>query len=365
MRATEDIFQDELCAWLALHHAPGLPPQAALALVETAGSAVAALRRLRSAPPVGLEPAGAWLDNEAVSLCAEAKSWAGPDRRVLVYSDPCYPPLLRTLVAPPLALYVAGEVASLAQPQVAVVGSRSASGAGLRIARQLADALARAGLVVTAGLAVGIDGSAHRGALAAGGRTIAVLGSGLKRIYPGSHSRLAEEIAVGGGALVSEFSLEAAPLPRHFPQRNRLISGLSLGVVVVEASPRSGSLITARHALDQGRELFAVPGSIHNPLARGCHRLLRDGACLVESAADILEELGLPPAPTPESARAEAPLPASMQEFLGHVGFSPVLPEALVESSGLTIAEISSMLIDLEIRGYVCSQNDGNYCRIR
>lgn len=365
MRATEDIFQDELCAWLALHHAPGVPPQAALALVETAGSAVAALRRLRSAPPVGLEPARAWLDNEAVGLCAEAKCWAGPDRRVLVYSDPCYPPLLRKLAAPPLALYVAGDVASLVRPQVAVVGSRSASGAGLRIARQLADALARAGLVVTAGLAVGIDGSAHRGALAAGGRTIAVLGSGLQRIYPGSHSRLAVELAASG-ALVSEFSLKAAPLPRHFPQRNRLISGLSLGVVVVEATIRSGSLITARHALDQGRELFAVPGSIHNPLARGCHRLLRDGACLVESAADILEELGLPAAPALESARAEeAPLPASMQEFLEHVGFSPVLPEALAESSGLTIAEISSMLIDLEIRGYVCSQNDGNYCRIR
>lgn len=365
MRPTEDIFQDELCAWLALHHAPGLQPQAALTLVETAGSAVAALWRLRSAPPVDLEPAGAWLDSEAVSLCAEVKSWVGPDRRVLVYSDPCYPRLLRQLVDPPLALYVAGDVNSLSRQQVAVIGSRSSSGAGLRIAGQFAATLARTGLVVTAGLAVGIDGSAHRGALAAGGETIAVLGSGLKRIYPGTHSRLAVELAAAGGALVSEFSLEAAPLPRHFPQRNRLISGLSLGVVVVEASLRSGSLITARHALDQGRELFAVPGSIHNPLARGCHRLLRDGACLVESAADILEELGLPAAPAPVPARTKTTLPASLQVLLRHVGFSPVTPEALVESSGLTIAEISSMLIDLEIRGYVCSQNDGNYCRIR
>ena len=193
---------------------------------------------------------------------------------------------------------------------------------------------------------------------------MAVLGSGLKRIYPRTHARLAAELGAAGGALVSEFPLTAPPLPGHFPRRNRLISGLALGVVVVECSPRSGSLITARHALDQGRELFAVPGSIHNPLARGCHRLLRDGACLVESAADVLQGLGLPAAAAPEPARGQEELPAPLRAFLGRMGFGPVSPDTLAQAGGLTITEISSMLIDLEIRGYVCSQSDGNYCRI-
>ena len=354
----------ELAAWVVLHHAPGLGPQLALQQVQAQGSAVAALERLREVPPSARTRS--WLRADAEAVAEGALAWAAaPGHNLLVLVDPLYPRLLRPLVDPPLVLYVSGELSACSRQQVALVGSRRPTGAGLHITTRLAMALCRAGLAVTAGLASGIDGSAHRGALQAGGCTLAVLGSGLERVYPRTHIGLARDLVAAGGALLSELPLQAPPLPGHFPRRNRLISGLSLGVVVVEASLRSGSLITARHALDQGRELFAVPGSIHNPVSRGCHRLLRQGAALVESIADILEGLGMEMVSDVVERQAAEELPGSVKAFLDTLDFGPVVPEALLRTSGLTTAEISSMLVDLEIRGYVCSQNDGSYCRVR
>ena len=211
---------------------------------------------------------------------------------ILTLADAAYPARLRTIPDPPLALYVRGALAAADEAAVAVVGARRASLYGLQCADRLSQDLALRGLTVVSGLAVGIDGAAHRGALRAGGRTLAVLGSGLARVYPPAHERLAEEVA-GRGAVLSEYPLEAEPFPGHFPQRNRIISGLSLGVVVVEASARSGALITADCALEQGREVFAVPGPMTSVTSEGTHRLLKQGARLVTSVEDILEELRL------------------------------------------------------------------------
>ncbi|GIX31664.1 MAG: DNA processing protein DprA [Porticoccaceae bacterium] len=232
--------------------------------------------------------------------------------QILPLTDPLYPSLLREIPDPPPWLFVRGRPEALSLPQIAIVGSRRASRFGLAQAERFAAQLAAGGFAITSGLAVGIDAAAHRGALRTG-VTVAVLGSGLARIYPRQHRELAEEIVAGGGALVAELPPEAPPLPHHFPRRNRILSGLALGVLVVEAAAQSGSLITARHALEQGREVFAVPGSLHNPLSRGCHRLIREGAVLVECAADLVAELGgllehkaeelAPPAPTCRKAR--------------------------------------------------------------
>ncbi len=217
---------------------------------------------------------------------------AGPARSLLTVDDPRYPVQLAAVPGMPAALFVQGDPAVLARPQVAIVGSRAATAAGCETAFGFAARLAAHGFAITSGLATGIDAAAHRGALAAGGVTIAVCGTGLDRVYPTGHDRLAEEIAAAG-ALVSEFPTGTPPAPHNFPRRNRLMSGLARGVLVVEAAARSGSLITARLAGEQGREVMAVPGSIHNPLARGCHRLIKDGAALVETVDDVLSALGV------------------------------------------------------------------------
>jgi DNA processing protein len=257
-----------------------------------------ALAALRDGPDLAaLEPALAWL--------------AEPGHHLVTFTDPDYPPLLRQIPDPPLALYVLGDRACLSTPQLAVVGSRNPTPGGRENARAFARALAEAGLTITSGLALGIDGEAHRGALEADGRTIAVTGTGLDRVYPATHRALAHEIAARG-ALVSEFAIGSPPRAEHFPVRNRIISGLSLGTLVVEAAERSGSLISARLAGEQGREVFAIPGSIQSPLSRGCHRLIRQGAKLVETAQDILEELsalaGFQAAAAPVTAASAPPL---------------------------------------------------------
>ncbi len=210
--------------------------------------------------------------------------------RLLPLSDPLYPPLLRQIPDPPIALFVRGDATLLSEPQLAMVGSRNPSVEGRRNAEEFAEYLAKCGLVITSGMALGIDAASHKGALK-GGKTVAVWGTGLDKAYPPRNRELAEEI-IAKGVVVSEFPPGTPPLPTHFPRRNRIISGLAVGTLVVEAAKQSGSLITARLASEQGREVFAIPGSIHNPMARGCHRLLRDGAKLVESAGDILEETG-------------------------------------------------------------------------
>ncbi len=305
----------------------------------------------------------------AVDLCA----WlARPGCHRIAAGEPGYPVQLRAIPDPPPVLFVQGDPALLALPQVAIVGSRSPTPAGRETAFAFACRLADAGLVITSGLATGIDAAAHRGALARGGRTVAVCGTGLDRIYPARHAALAGEIAVAG-ALVSEFPPGTPALPHHFPRRNRLISGLSLGVLVVEARHRSGSLITARLAAEQGREVFAIPGSIHNPLACGCHRLIRDGARLVESPAEVLDGLqgdlfkALVPGPTQPPAPAgfsAGPLDSDSKILLNACGFGPVDVDVLVERTGFSAAAVTSMLLLLELRGEVESFAGGMYCRL-
>ena len=218
-----------------------------------------------------------------VREAGQCRPGAGPGRHVICWDDPAYPALLAELPDAPPLLFVAGDPTLLERPQLAVVGSRRASRNGLDNARAFSRSLAGAGFVITSGLALGIDGAAHQGALDANGKTVAVLGTGIERLYPQRHLSLAKQIVEHGGALVSELPLDCPPQASNFPRRNRIISGLSLGVLVVEASPSSGSLITARLAAEQGREVYAIPGSIHHPGARGCHQLIRQGAALVES----------------------------------------------------------------------------------
>ena len=305
--------------------------------------------------------------------------------RVLGADDACMPPRLRAIPDCPAVLFVRGDPSALSAPQIAVVGSRRATPAGARIARRFAGELAERGFVVTSGLAQGVDAEAHRGALEAGGRTVAVLGSSLDRIYPSQHQGLADRVA-GQGALVSEFPFGTRPVPWNFPWRNRIISGLSLGVLVVEAAERSGSLITARLAGEQGREVFAVPGSILNPQATGCHRLLRDGAKLVDKVDDILEEL--PPgelanveahegAPAPgtraEEGSGGAPAngceivrPAGPEEaaVLAHLDGEPVSADTVARRAGLTPERVYPILLTLELGGSVRLDAAGRYMRV-
>lgn len=277
-----------------------------------------------------------------------------------------YPNLLRHIPRPPPLLYARGNYRCLNLPQIAVVGSRNPTQGGHDNAFQFSRYLATHGFTITSGLALGVDGSAHTGALAAQGTTIAVLGTGIDKIYPLQHRALAQQILVEGGLLLSEFPVGTAPHASHFPQRNRLISGLSYGTLVVEAAVRSGSLITARQALQQDREVFAIPGSIHNPLARGCHSLIKDGAHLVETAEDIVAELGsllkhsqtlLPEA---DSGATLAPeLTSEEQTLLAAVGFDPTPFDLVVERSAIPVEQVSTGLMALELRGILISSPHG------
>lgn len=261
-----------------------------------------------------------------------------------------------------LYYYLFGVILIYSRPQLAIVGSRNPTPTGCELAEQFAYYLAEAGLVVTSGLALGIDGGGHRGAINARGKTIAVCGTGLQHVYPNSHRQLAEDI-IQNGALVSEFPPDTLPKAKHFPMRNRVISGLSLGVLVIEAALKSGSLITARLAIDQGREVFALPGSIHNPLARGCHQLIRQGAKLVETAGDILEELGAMHAViTPLIPSKKGSLDAPYQEVLKQIGYEITTLDAIILRCGLTAGKVSSMLLLLELEGHVQSV-PGGYVR--
>ncbi|MDT8398388.1 MAG: DNA-processing protein DprA [Pseudomonadales bacterium] len=292
---------------------------------------------------------------------------------ILTLECAAYPPLLKQIPDPPPILYVKGQHEHLAREQIALVGSRAPSLSGRKNARAFATGLARAGYAISSGLALGIDHEGHMGAIEGNSVTLAVLGTGADRIYPRSHKRLAERV-VERGALVSEFPLGTGPDAWHFPQRNRIISGLSRGVLVVEAALQSGSLISARFALEQGREVFAIPGSIHNPCARGCHHLIKQGATLVEAVADILTELGNPPAvmapaatPAQETAVAEHPagglsLPcdeALEQKVLAQLGYEPRTLDSLVAGTGLPVNELSAMLMTLELKGRIYSEAAG------
>ncbi len=281
--------------------------------------------------------------------------------RLIAFGDADYPPLLATLPDAPGMLFVQGDTELLQAPQLALVGARGASPDGLRSARQLGSDLAAMGFVVTSGLALGIDAAAHEGALHSG-RTLAVMASGPDTLYPARHKALARRIVAGGGALVTEYPPGVPPARAHFPLRNRIISGLSLGTVVVEAALRSGSLITARLAAEQGRAVFAVPGSVHNPLSRGCHQLLRDGALWLESIDDVLAEFGQF-ATLAAGVAGEPAGPAPRTEgLLAHFGSGVNNLDELLARSGLPVAELSSQLAQLEIDGVVV-RLAGGYAR--
>jgi len=293
-----------------------------------------------------------------------------PDHYLLTQDDPRYPALLRDTPKAPEQLYVAGNPDVLGLPQLAIVGSRNATPGGLETARQFSAHLANCGLIITSGLALGVDAAAHAGALSGNGQTIAVLGNGLDEIYPRRNAALAQQIRASG-ALVSELPPGTQVRKYQFPQRNRIIAAMSLGTLVVEAGMNSGSLITARFAGDYGREVFAIPGSIHNPLSKGCHRLIRQGAKLVEQAADIIEEIGIiaramTPESRPETERSDftgsaGPADPDYAELLNCMGHDPVSIDRLVRRSGLTAEELSSMLLILELQGRIESLPGGRF----
>lgn len=297
-----------------------------------------------------------------------AQAWADkPGRRILTFADQAYPALLRHISDPPLVLYCEGDCAILQRQALAIVGSRSSTPIGIETAHAFAAQLARLGFAIVSGMALGIDAAAHRGCLMADGATIAVVGTGLDRIYPARNAELAAQIR-SRGVLLSEFPLGTPPLARHFPQRNRIISGLTRGVLVVEAGIHSGSLITAHQAMEQGREVFAIPGSIHNPNSKGCHHLLREGAKLVDDVQDILDELGGAVHTQPGCGDAidteNQVLPAAeYRQLLAAIDTAPTSVEHIVERCGLTPDVVCSMLLVLELQNFVHMTATGQYCR--
>ena len=358
---------EELRPWLLALRTPGLGPGGLREQLDAAGGDIhAALARLQAHPGALGEPARTWLSQPDEPQLAADLAWLGqPGHRLLRCIEADFPPQLEHIPQPPAALFVVGDASLLLYPQVAIVGARAASAAGKAHAQAFARALAEAGFAITSGMADGIDGAAHLATLDAGAKTLAVMGTGPDRVYPRKHHELARRIA-SQGALVSEFPPGTAARPDHFPRRNRIISGLTLGTLVIEAGLRSGSLITARLAAEQGREVFALPGSIHNPLARGCHRLIRDGARLVENAAEIIETL----APLARSLGGELEARLGSENgavvrslskgtryladpdyrlLLAELGHGSATIDDLVLRTGLSAAALSSMLLILEL----------------
>ncbi len=350
---------DHQRAWLVLAHAFVRVSELRNLLEHfgTVGEVAAQSRSTLAATGLAGEKCDAIVSPDEKTI-GRALAWLDQERHHLVaWGDDDYPEMLSQVPGPPLVLYVNGDVDAMHLPSLAIVGSRNPTQGGRRNAHDFAQHLAAGGLAITSGMAQGIDAAAHEGALDAGGKTIAFLGTGIDRVYPPVNRSLAHTIAERG-ALVSEYPLGSPPEKWHFPERNRLISGVSLGTLVVEAARRSGSLITARLAAEQGREVFALPGSIHNALARGCHELIRQGAKLVETADDILAELGQLAEhlrPTADDADYE-----TLRDYLSH---DPVGIDELGKQSGLTIDQLSSMLLILELHGEVESFPGGRYAK--
>lgn len=366
----------DIADWLDLSLVPGLGPRAYRELLSAFGfpSQVLAATPAQLARVVGETLAREIRSSGRAAAVSRTLAWLEqPGNHVVTLADPDFPPQLLEIPDPPPLLYVRGDPAWLARSMLAIVGSRNATAAGKRNAESFAQAIAARGYTIVSGLALGIDAAAHAGALREPGSTVGVLGTGLDIVYPRSNAALFETVAARG-AIVSEFALGTPPLGGHFPRRNRLISGLARGVLVVEAAVSSGSLITARLAAEQGREIFAIPGSIHSPVSRGCHALIKQGAKLVESAEDVLEEIGAPPGPgAAASMRSDSTEQApsmhnqslASTEFLRHMGFDPVDKDRLAAVSGLTPAEVSAMLLSLELDGEVASLPGGLYQRTR
>lgn len=353
--------REELGAWLRLLETPQVGPSTARRLLAAFSSPQAIFSAGREALGEVVGPAAAaalstpldGLSDRIARTVAWLETSDGPPRSVVPLGDARYPALLLQTADPPLLLYAVGRVDLLAAPSIALVGSRNPTPQGLENARAFAYSLSQAGLTVVSGLALSIDGAAHDGALRAAGSTVAVVGTGLDRVYPKRHLDLSHRIA-DEGLLLSEFALGTPPLADHFPRRNRIIAGLTLGTLVVEAALKSGSLITARLASEAGRDVFAIPGSIHAPQARGCHALIKQGAKLVESAADVLEELAFdPPAALPDLAGVDPPTLASPDALLDALGHDPVTLDALSARTGWSAAELSVRLLHLEMTGHV------------
>ena len=361
---------DDPAAWFRLCRLPGTTNRTRLQVLRRFGGDAAAVfaaspTQLRTA--LGTKPALSEAIGAATRLDVSADlDWlSGADRYLLTIDDCRYPALLREIPDPPMVLFVHGCWRVLRRPAIAIVGSRNASPSGVLIAEHFADRFCAYDLVVVSGLATGIDAAAHRGAIDANGTTVAVAATGLDRVYPRQHRALVHAITQHG-AVLSEFPPGTPPLRRHFPQRNRIVSGIALGVLVVEAAARSGSLITARLAGEQGREVYAIPGPIQSPLSRGCHRLIRDGAKLVESVQDVLEDLpDTAPAERTKAISGNDPtLTALQSQLLAAVDYTPVTVDALVARSGLTTATVCSMLLEMELQGVVAGAPDGTYTRL-
>lgn len=362
---------DELAAWLRLLSTPGIGRGGARQLLAAFGSprgvfdASSVARRNAVGPelarPLEAEPGG------LAAAVAVLQTWlqAGPDRTWIALGDPRYPQALLQTADPPLLLYAQGRRPELLNtPSLAIVGSRNPTPQGTENARAFAEHLGREGLTIVSGMALGIDAAAHSGALNGKGGTIAVVGTGLDRVYPRAHRELAHRIAEHG-VIVSEFALGTEPLAANFPQRNRIIAGLSLGTLVVEAALESGSLITARLALEAGREVFAIPGSIHSPQSRGCHALIKQGARLVDDARDVLDELAgqLPPR-APRAAARTTPGAAPVQDpLLEQMGYEAVDLDQLQARTGWPAAQLNARLLELELEGRVARMPGGLFQR--
>ncbi len=370
---------DELRAWLRLSLTEGVGNETARQLLTAFGSPQAIFEQdaaaLNAAGTERLRRAIEAEPDELQTLLARTLAWlaGGKDRCILTLGDADYPATLLNITDPPLMLYLLGSLMPAGEAQarlsnlpcLAIVGSRNPTPQGQINAGQFAEALGAAGWCVVSGLALGVDAAAHQGALRAGGHTVAVVGTGLDRVYPRKHLELAHRIA-RRGLIISEFALGTPPLTANFPRRNRLISGLSRGTLVIEAALQSGSLITARLAADQGKEVFAIPGSIHSPLSRGCHLLIKQGAKLVESAQDVLEELQ--PAGTQaldlagDSAQQASPPPDD--PLLRAMGFDACSLDALQARTGLATAELQAQLLALELQGELARLPGGQFVRV-
>ena len=373
----DSLAADEALAWITLLLAPGLGAGAIRALVARHGSARSVVAQARREPSIPSAARDAVCSPDGETQAADRRWLDQPGHHLIPFACDDYPALLRDIPSAPAALFVAGDPTHLWSAQIAIVGSRNATASGLANARAFARAFAQSGNVVTSGLAEGIDGAAHAAALDAGGTTIAVLGTGTDVIYPRQHADLAARIRISG-ALVSEFPPGTIGKPEHFPRRNRIIAGLSLGTLVIEAGLKSGSLITARLAAEQGREVFALPGSIHSPLARGCHKLIRDGAMLIETADEVLGQLrGIgerladhlrgrlgdraagsgQPGPARETAKRDP----EYVLLLDALDRTPASLDELAQRSRLPVASLSSMLLVLELDGVVSAASGGRY----
>ena len=368
------MFQCSTADWIRLIRANGIGGKTLLPLI-TQSDSLEQLFQLSS--PAFASKLKRAINNIDEQQCEQDHAWLSQtDCHLISFSDDRYPELLRGIDDPPLALFVQGDADILGLPQMAIVGSRNPSKGGRDNAYAFSHFLGGSGLIITSGMALGIDTEAHQGCLAAGAKTIAVTGTGPDRVYPASNRQLAHQI-VEQGAIVTEFPPGTAPHPGHFPKRNRIISGMSLGCLVVEATQKSGSLITARLASEQGREVFAIPGSIHNPQSKGCHQLIKQGAKLVEDGQDIAEELSallsiIQPTFMEKAMEKESPSPIQdplldedYRDLLEKIGWDPISMEQIMEMTNLKAEELSSMLLLLELQGHVSSAPGGCFSRIK